>query len=186
MASYELESGATFYKAGDTVSSRVVGYESKSNRVARYQITAPAEGASHVDIVFYSDGKSGGSNTPIRFYIGTDPDSHANAGADSAYTGAMTLGSDGKTFTGSADVLLLPNETYYLWFFPGQALYGYYAWHGDGTSTLETSGGAGLVQIDTSGAGFEPYQVYIDTDGTGYELYMPYIDNGSSWELYTG
>ena len=187
MASFELEhTGAVFYKDGDEVSSRVVGVESKVNRVARYTLTAPAEGANHIDITFYSNGLSAGNKIPVRFFIGTDAASHANAGADAEYAGELTMASDGETFTGAADILLLPGVTYYVWFFPGSTAYGYYSWYGSGVSTLVTSGGAGLVQIDTSGAGFVPYQVYIDTDGTGYETYMPYIDNGSSWEPYTG
>ncbi len=189
MASFALTSTiATFYDHGDETSSRVVGYESSHRRVARYPILSPAEGASHIDITFYTQGLSDGTQIPVRFYIGTDPDSHINAGAESEYHGVLTLNSAGDTFTGSADVLLLPNTQYYLFFFPGQDKYGYYRWYGSsiGASAMETTGGAGLVQIDTTGAGLEPYQVYIDTTGAGFELYMPYIDNGSSWELYTG
>ena len=143
MAVFSLETTyATFYTAGSEVSSRVVGYESQTNRVVRYTIEPPGEGANHVEITIYGGGLSAGSEIPIRFFIGTDEESHLNAGVDSEYTGELTLGSDGKTFTGSADFILMPGTTYYLWFFPGRAKYGYYSWYGEGDSQMVTSGGA--------------------------------------------
>lgn len=181
MAVFELEANVTFYKNGNAGASRVVGYESQANRVARYSFVTPAEGGSHVDIVYYSSGLGGGSKIPVRFFIGTDASSHANAGASSEYTGELTLGSDGKTFTYSGDILLLPNTTYYIWFFPGQAKYGYYAWYGKGTSTLTTSGGAGLVYIG-NGSTYDAYQVYIG-NGTSWDLALPYVGNGTGWDL---
>lgn len=184
MAVFELEANVTFYKNGNSGASRVVGYESQANRVARYSFVTPAEGGSHVDIVYYSNGLAGGSKIPVRFFIGTDPNSHANAGAGSEYTGELTLGSDGETFTWSGDIMLLPNTTYYIWFFPGKAAYGYYSWYGSGTSTLTTSGGAGLIYIG-NGTSYDAYQLYVG-NGSSYDLCMPYIGNGSSYDLYTG
>lgn len=183
MAVFELESnnGATFFKAGKTTTSRVVGYESLSNRIARYAFTSPAEGSSHQEIVFYSNGLGGGTKIPIRFYIGTDENSHTNGGANSTYHGTLTLGSDGKTFTGSSDILLLPNTTYYIWFFPSSTAYGYYAWYGEGTSTLTTSGGGGVIYIG-NGSSYDAYQVYIG-NGSSWDLCIPYVGNGSSWDL---
>ena len=184
MAVFELEGDVTFYKNGNAPASRVVVIEDGSNRVARYSFVTPAEGGSHVDIVYYSNGLAGGSKIPVRFFIGTDPNSHANAGAGSSYTGELTLGSDGETFTWSGDILLMPNTTYYIWFFPGSAVYGYYSWYGSGTSTLTTSGGAGLIYIG-NGTSYDAYQIYIG-NGTGYDLYLPYIGNGSSYDLFSG
>lgn len=185
MASFELEStGAVFYKDGEEVSSRVVGVESKVNRVARYSLTAPAEGANHIDITFYSNGLSAGSKIPVRFFIGTDETSHANAGADAEYTGELTLASDGETFTGAADILLLPGVTYYVWFFPGSTAYGYYSWYGSGVSTLVTSGGAGIVKVVQSSA-LVPYQVHARKNGA-INMYLLYVRVGDQLVLLTG
>lgn len=185
MASFELESTTgTFYKDGKTVTSRVVGYESMVNRVARYSFLTPAEGANHIEIIFYSNGLAGGNQIPVWFFIGTDPDSHANAGADASYTGELTLGSDGETFTWSGDLLLMPNTTYYIWFFPGKASYGYYSWYGSGTSTLETSGGAGLARVVQNGA-FQSCQFYA-RKGDSIALYLPYVRSGDQLVLLTG
>lgn len=143
MAVFSLETtNATFFKAGSTVSSRVVGYESNANRVVRYEIVPPDEGASHLEITICGGGLSAGSAIPIRFYIGTNAQSHVNAGVDSEYTGELTLGSDGKTFAASLDYILMPGTTYYLFFFPGRAKYGYYSWYGSGDSKMISSGGA--------------------------------------------
>lgn len=184
MAVFELEGNVTFYKNGNSGASRVVGYESRANRVARYSFVTPAEGGNRVDIVYYSNGLGGGSKIPVRFFIGTDPGSHANAGAGSSYTGELTLGSDGETFTWSGDILLLPNTTYYIWFFPGSAVYGYYSWYGSGTSTLTTSGGAGLAKVAQSGA-LVPHQFYART-GDSISLYLPYVRSGDQLVLLTG
>lgn len=185
MASFELESTTgTFYKDGKVVTSRVVGYESQVNRVARYSFLTPAEGANHIEITFYSNGLADGSQIPVRFYIGTDAESHANAGAGSEYTGELTLGSDGETFTWSGDILLMPDTTYYIWFFPGKATYGYYSWYGAGTSTLETSGGAGLARVVQNGA-LQPYRFYAKKGGT-LSLYLPYVRVGDQMVLLTG
>lgn len=180
MAEFELRSnavGSDFYQSGVGGKSRVVGVENQKNRVARYQFITPAEGSSHQEILYYSSGLRGGNHIPIRFYIGTDPNSHANAWNNSEYHGTLTLGSDKETFTGSSNVLLLPNTTYYIWFFPGSTTYGYYAWRSDKKSTLTTSGGAGLVYI-----GSEPYQCYIG-NGTSWDLALPYVGNGTGWDL---
>lgn len=184
MAVFELEANVTFYKNGNAGASRVVGYESQANRVARYSFVTPAEGGSHVDIVYYSNGLGGGSKIPVRFFIGTDPNSHANAGAGSSHTGELTLGSDGETFTWSGDLLLLPNTTYYIWFFPGSTAYGYYSWYGSGTSTLTTSGGAGLAKVKQSGE-LVSYQFYAKKGGA-VNIYLPYVRVGDRLVLLTG
>lgn len=184
MAEFVLSSaaeGSAFYEAGKVVSGRVVGISNRKNRVARYQFITTAEGSSHQEILYYSSGLGGGSHIPVRFYIGTDPNSHTNAGVNSEYHGTLTLGSDKETFTGSSNVLLLPNTTYYIWFFPGSTTYGYYAWRSSKTSTLTTSGGAGLVYIG-NGSTYDAYQVYIG-NGTSWDLALPYVGNGTGWDL---
>lgn len=132
-----------WYKKGKSGYSVVVGYEDKSRRVGRYKFTAPSTGATSVSFAFYSSGRGAGNHIPIKFYIGTDPDSHANAGPDSTATGTLTLGDDWLTFTGSADILLIPNQIYYLWIFPGADTFGWYwASRANYTSTLTTHGAA--------------------------------------------
>jgi len=132
-----------YYKNGKSGASAVVGYESSSRRVCRIKFTAPSTGATGVNITWYTAGRGNGSHIPIKFYIGTDPGSHANAGYDYAATGTLAVGEDWMTFTGSANILLLPNQTYYLWIFPGEDTFGWYtAYRTNYTSTLVTSGAA--------------------------------------------
>ena len=175
-----------FYSKGSTATSRVVGIESKSNRLVRYTFTSPGEGALKALMTFYCDGDRKGSyDVPLRFYIGTDPASHVNAGPDSEYHGVLTksTGKEGAIFTGELDILLLPNTTYYLWIFPGvntTDYYGYYSWYppdSDLVNTLTLSGGAGLVLINRVA-----HQAYID-DGSQLHLYLAFVDNGEDWDL---
>lgn len=177
-------SNPTFYNGGASGASAVVGVSSGLNRVARYSFTSPDIGASSVTLKFTSMWFETGVPKPasLYFYIGTDPNSHINAGAESTYTGVLNV--DTNTYTscsGSADVLLLPNTTYYLFVFPATTTFGWYYWQT--TAAMTSSGGAGLVYID-NGSGFDAYQIYID-NGTSWDLHMPYIDNGSGWDLYT-
>lgn len=187
MATIEL-TDVLFYKNGesklgeDNVSS-VVGYEDSSRRVARYTFTAPETGAQSVALTFHTSGRGSGSHMTLRFFIGTDPDSHVNAGAESEYTGELILDTNGYVvFNGTADILLLPNTVYYLWVFPSVDTFGWYTWQRQGyTSVMETEGVAGLIYID-NGSEHEAYQFYID-NGTSWDLYIPYIDNGNSWDM---
>ena len=181
--------GVTFYGGGSVASSRVVGNDWKDDavhrRVVRYAFTAPAEGASGISLVFNTQGLDDSctyGDIPLRFFIGTSDSSHKNAGATAEYTGVLTLGSDGKTFTGEADILLMPNTTYYLWVFPANDnRYAWYGWYRSGyTNTFTLTGGAGVTYIDG-----EAYQSYIG-NGTEYELFLPYGGNGSSFDLYSG
>lgn len=154
MATIQLPRGDDWewYKNGRSGASVVVGYEDSSRRIGRYKFTAPSIGATHVDLTFYSAGRGSGSHIPINFYIGTDPDSHVNAGPGYDSLGTLTLGDDWLTFTGSADILLIPNQTYYLWIFPGADTFGWYwASRANYTSILITSGAAMSVISGANG-----------------------------------
>jgi hypothetical protein len=152
--------------------------------VARYAFTAPSEGANKVKITFHTGGLSGGnSHIPILFFIGTDPDTHANAGATYEYTGELTMESDGITFTAEADVLLLPGKTYYLWVFPGNdELNGYYYWaRYTYTQTLETEGSACVIPIVRNGSWWLGL-VYCKYKGSLW-LCAVYVCRGGKWFL---
>ena len=134
-------------KSGSGNVSAIVGndwnseYSRVKNRTVRYTFTAPPEGARGVLLTFRTSGKHDGKHIPIRFFIGEDPDSHAAADGTYEYTGELTLGEDYLTFTGAADMLLIPGKTYYLWVFPGSKDYGHYTWERAGyVSTMEFTG----------------------------------------------
>lgn len=138
-------SSPTFYKAGDSGVSRVVGYESKCNRVARYAFVTPAAGASSVSLTFSNmDFGNGTKPETLRFYIGTEADSHVNGGADSDYTGILQAHAGSSIeytdFSGTAEIILLPDTAYYLFVFPDSTTWGWYYW--DGNASLAVSGGS--------------------------------------------
>lgn len=180
-------SKAQCYAGGTASTQLVLGYESSKAWVARYSFKSGATGASTVSWETTADSYlAGGSATAeFRWYMGTGTTSHAAGGSSLSYHGKVTKTEYGGAhiFSGSANVVLVPNTTYYLWVFPATTTYGYYWLSTTGTATVTTSGGAGLVYID-NGTKWEPYQVYIH-NGSSWDLYMPYIDNGSSWDLYS-
>ena len=186
MAVIEL-TDVLFYRGGQSGFSKIVGNDwmdgHVTSRVARYTFTAPAEGAQRVKVTFYTIGREGGDyHIPIRFFIGTDPNSHADAGAGSEYTGELILGGDWMTFTAEAEILLLPGKTYYFWLFPGSEVYSYYGWaHPKNTSILETEGSACVIPIVRNGSWWL---------GLGYCKYKGnlwlcavYVCRGGKWYL---
>ncbi len=131
----------TLYAAGSSGASNVVGYESKRTRVVRYTLLTDAAGASRVTLTFVTGGLGGGTWRELRFFIGTDPNSHKNAVGDVEYSGTLTR--DGNTFTGSVDMLLLPTTSYYVWVFPATTNYCWVKWGSSAAATTE--GGAKSV-----------------------------------------
>lgn len=127
-----------FYSNGAAGASYVVGYESNVNRVVRYTFVSPSSGISHVDLSFKDMRMGNGTSTNLSFYIGTSSTDHANAGSGSTYTGTLTYSS--PTWSGSADVILQPSTTYYLWVFPSTTTYGWWWWN-TGTASLTYNGG---------------------------------------------
>jgi hypothetical protein len=116
-------------------------------RIARYIIDAPSTGASKLAITLYTGGKGSGSHIPLRFFIGTDPESHINANQSSESTGELTLESDWLTLAAEADALLLPGKTYYLWIFPGSDTFGWYWATRRGYASALTTYGAAMSDI---------------------------------------
>lgn len=156
MTVISLESSKwTWYSGGKSGVSAVVGNdwngaENKPlRRVGRFQFSAPEVGAAGVDIVFHTNKvANSGKFIPLNFYIGTDPDSHANAGPEYEVTGNFVLASDYLTYNGSADIMLHPNQTYYLWIFPGNDEFGWcYGTRLNHTSTLTTIGIAHTLPV---------------------------------------
>lgn len=134
-----------FYKNGQGGVSGVVGYESKSNRVVRYTLQPPSSGASSVDLSFTGNywTEYGVLPETLYFYIGTDPESHANAGKDFERTGELKRKVKTYDYSGSVDILLMPNTTYYVWVFPSSTVFGWLYWSKNlGDATVETKGGA--------------------------------------------
>ena len=145
-------SSPSFFSAGASGASAVVGYESGRNRVARYSFTAPSTGATSVSLDFSSMWYGAGTQPKtLRFYIGTDANSHVNAGAGSTYTGVLNINTNGYTgYLGSANINLMPNGTYYLFVFPDSTTFGWYNWAGNAAMT--TGGAYGASVITSAGA----------------------------------
>lgn len=123
-----------FYNNGTSTEYPVVGIDwDNYRRVARYELLTPDTGVSHVNLSFkYVEfGPSSASKLPLRFYIGTDPDSHINGGSDSEYTGNLVLGGDGLSYSGEADVTLAASTQHYLWVFPALDTYSWWTWRTD-------------------------------------------------------
>lgn len=142
-----------FYAGGTAGASNVVGYESNRTRVFCMPFTTLEAGASHISFSFGYHSKKGNTGAaPIRFYIGTDPNSHKNAGQEAEYHGEVTFTYQssgqypGYIASGEVDIVLLPNTTYYLWIFPGSTNSVWYEWY----ITLQDiygDGGAGVIRI---------------------------------------
>ena len=154
--------------SADGVYSSIVGYESGVTRCVRFKFVSPPTGASHVAIDGKLSPREGGAKIAPRWYITTSATSHANACGDAAYHGTLNMTNPDGIYRGygEADILLLPNTTYYLWLFPQSATYDWWAHHE--SYTIETSGSVGVVYID---------------NGSGWDAYIPYIDNGSGWVI---
>ncbi len=187
-------SAAQSFSAGSDVSAYAqgCGFDAGKNRVMRFAFTTGSTGASEIRwklsyIYMYSWAYP---QIPMRFYIGEDPDSHLNAGANtSQYTGDVTVYMDTvynseSYMEGSAKIRLKANTTYYLFLFPAQASQCYYAsGYLDPAPSmhLEASGaGVGLVYIDT-GTEIISTIACID-DGENWNMCIPQIDNGVSWD----
>ena len=180
----EFNGKSVYYANGVSGSSNVVGWESSQTRVVRHSFIAPAEGGSRFSFsIGNHDGGGGTLSAPIRFYVGTSPTSHEKANKDSEYHGTVTmtkLSSGEYVATGEVEMILMPNTTYYLWFFPGSTTYGWYSWYIN-NSTLTIHGAAGLVAIDIGSEIIKA--IPFADDGSGWRQAMPHIDNGIKWNL---
>lgn len=177
--------GVEYYIGGKAGASRVVGNDWRDgaaiNRVVRYTITPPPEGASKVSLFFNVGGLSDGTAIRLRYYIGTDPNSHINAWNNSEYTGELTRSTDGYSFTAESPTLLIPGTTYYLFVFPAVKTYGYYSWYRYGNPvglSMGLSGGAGIVYVGNASGGVDMYQFFTRI-GENIYLLLPHIGEGT-------
>ena len=174
---------SVYYAGGSSGASNVVGWESSRTRVVRYKFTAPPEGASRFAFSIGTHYLGGGSaSAPLRFYVGESDTSHANAGKDAEYHGTVTMTKENGEYlaSGDANILLLPNTTYYLWIFPGSETYSWFEWYGN-VKTATAYGAAGLVSIDT-GSEIIKAIPFVD-DGERLRQLMPHIEDGNKWNL---
>lgn len=128
-----LFSGHYYYKNGVGGHSSVIGFESKSNRVMRIDFVTGNVGATSISISVEAgciQCQDGAELTKIPFYVTESSTSHADANEEDGYavTGYIT-GSSNKAYSGSANVILKANTTYYVWFFPPNKKYGWSYWH---------------------------------------------------------
>lgn len=177
------------YAGTSETTSELIGYNAGKNYVARYTFKTGSEGASSVSwlVARNSHSSATGNGGALRWYITTSSTSHINAGATTTkYHGDVTVstnvpGHEGfDSFSGSADLVMLPNTTYYLWIFPKNAKFGCYYTHST-NAELTTSGAAGSARIG-NGSVHESYQCVIG-NGSSFDVYIPYEGNGSSWDL---
>lgn len=180
-------SGAVHYRYGQEYSVRLVGCGLESGSpfslVARYTFTAPRTGARHLALSFTGWYVEVGSKIPLRFFIGTDPEGYEQADTSYPYSGELTIQSDGTTMAGTADILLLPGKTYYLWLFPGSGELGYYGWLEERiVGLLDASGAAGGARI---GEDKKLYLAAIGQPDGSKKLYLPCVYDTSSgkWKL---
>lgn len=151
-------SNVSYYFAGNSGASSVIGWESSRTRVVRFEFTTGSAGATSIKIattkgtISLQDGKS---MSKIPFYVTTSSDSHKNAlqSEGAAVTGYLTK-SDG-VWSGTANVLLKDNTKYYIWFFPYDKTYGWSYWHNNDTyyTTYELSGTSKFTLSVSAGTG---------------------------------
>ena len=194
MATFPVSATHSYSNGGDVSAyAHGCGFDAGNNRVMRFTFTTGSVGAGSISwkmsyIYMYTWAYP---QIPMRWFIGTDPNSHLNAGANTAeYTGDVTVHMD-TTYNsesymeGSADIMLMPNTTYYLWLFPAVASQCFYVSgyiDPSASMAIESSGaGVGLVYIDT-GTEVLAAMAYID-NGVDWDVCIPHLDNGSAWNI---
>ena len=132
------------YAGTEATSSKIVGRNGGKNYVARYSFVTPPTGANTVSWELQENYTGEGTRPALRWALTTDATSHVDAGPASEYHGTVTATAYGGSyiFSGSADLVLLPSTTYYLWIFPNTTTYGFYWLKQSGTATMTTAGAA--------------------------------------------
>lgn len=147
-------SNITYYSNGVSGASEVIGWESSRTRVVRFEFTTGDSGATKISISTTNgtiSHQNGTSITKIPFYVTTSSTSHKNAVASSGCSVTGYITKDGNVFSGSANVVLKENTTYYVWFFPNSETYGWAYWHSTDTYyTTYTLSGTSKFTLTTS------------------------------------
>lgn len=175
----------TFFKANTSGVSGVVGYESKSNRIVRYELLPPPIGANHLDLTF-SGNWVGAGTTPntLLFYIGTDPGSHSNAGHDAESTGQLIRTNGTYNYTGAADIVLMPNTVYYVWVFPASTTFGWVYWSRElGDAVAQASGGAYSTLSATAGTLGKQQTLTVTRYNAGYTHAISYAVGSATGQI---
>lgn len=179
-----LLTGAAYFRSGAAWSEEQVGNAWAGGpvpSVLRYTFQAPSVGARSVSLSFTKWYLETGSKIPLRFFIGTDPESHIDADSTFPYTGDLTVQSDGTTMTGSGEIRLLPGRTYYLWLFPAEGSYGIYSWE-NAAAVFTSSGASGGARI---GADKKLHLCAIGQEDGSKRLYLPCVYDAAAgqWKL---
>jgi hypothetical protein len=177
-------SAPLFYYDGISGVSAVVGYESLKNRVARYSFNAPSQGASGINFTFSGNSQGKGRQpTEFYFFVGTSPNSHENAGLGYEYSGILS--SNGNyVYTGTLNMVLYPNKTYYLWVFPTTNQYGWVSWGAKiGNATAESFGAAFSTIDRQEGTIGEEMSIRVNRYDTNYRHTVTYEFGGESGTL---
>lgn len=162
---WDYEQVGNAYSAGKPVPS-----------VLRYKFVAPKLGANYIKLKFSKWYLETGNNVALRFFVGTDPESHIDADGTFPYSGDLPLDDSGTYMLGESKMLLTPGKTYYLWVFPAESTFGVYSWE-NVEYNLESSGISGVARIGSDA------KKYLST--VGGKLYIPVICDGSSWKIQT-
>lgn len=149
--------------------------------VVRYSFKAPAAGARAVSLSFSKWYLETGAKVPLRFYIGTDPDSHIDADGSFPYTGELSVPESGPTIDGIGQILLLPGKDYYLWVFPSDGNFGIYSWE-NAQAAFISSGASGGGRI---GADKKLHLCAIGQPDGSKKLYLPCVYDAAAgkWKL---
>lgn len=154
-----ISTTTTYWRSGGVpVIQQCIGYESgpKRTQIARYQFTSPSTGASSVSWYsqycsltdLHQDGAWSFVND-FNWIITTDPDGYKYYIGDDGFN---VSGEGGVKFSGSANVNLLPNTTYYLFVYPDNNFTNHYAIFRIGDISLTVSGVFGISSVVATNA----------------------------------
>lgn len=176
-----------YYENGVSGASHKIGYDNGTNRVVRFEFTTGSSGATNISLNISAGSIYGVNGTPLNvipFCITTSNTSHANANSSSgsSVTGYIS-GSSGNAYTGSANIILLANTTYYIWFFPYSKSQGWSTWDNNGShvSSYTLSGTSKYTLSITSGQ-HSGVSVYRTSSQSG----MPSMSLEDGDAIYTG
>lgn len=186
------------------IGSEYTGTTTNTNHLLRYSFTTPASGyitsLTYSTTLRYYSGPTGYTR-PIRVKVTQDSSFHAALSCsttdyDASYTYSIQTG-DVKMSVTITGLKLSPNQTYYIYVFPGSGFkssssnsngaYMVYCYNNDGENLSSLSYdessmiSSGLVYID-NGSSWDAYEVYID-NGSSWDQYIPYIDDGTNWTM---